>query len=152
MVVSGTDLPDNFCVRTCMFVCGFALSGIRPCMRVCQTLRFRNNQLNKASCGPHSGGSPADVGLRPGNIIVPNSCRILNINYHLKCTEASSGNTSAARKALVCSWPSRQMSVVSLWESELARLSSSTKRQLCCSLSMYRWTQSAASSVLRNII
>ena len=27
----------------------------QPCMPVCQTLRFRNYQLNKASGGPHRG-------------------------------------------------------------------------------------------------
>ena len=47
------------CAYVCpaFLVCGSVLSENRPCMWVCQTLRFRSNQLNKASGGPHSGSS-----------------------------------------------------------------------------------------------
>ena len=79
MVVSGSDFPANFCGRICMsripcwrllHILYQYLSGNRPCMRVCQTFRSGNYQLNKASGNPHTGVSPAGIGLRPGNILV----------------------------------------------------------------------------------
>ena len=73
VVVSGTDFPANFCLRVCVcpafLVCGTYLSGNRPCMRVCQTFRYRNNQLNTVG-----GFSQLDaVGLRPAWISVSGS-------------------------------------------------------------------------------
>ena len=72
VIVSGTDLPlISVCVNVCpAFLVGdYYLSGNGPCMRVCKNVRSGNNQLNKASGGPHTGGSPDGVGLRPRNIL-----------------------------------------------------------------------------------
>ena len=74
VVVSGTDLPANFSLRICM-------SPI-PCLRLCPirkqakpavltNLEFlKQYRLNKVSGGSHTWGSPARIGLRPGNILV----------------------------------------------------------------------------------
>ena len=56
-VLIGQQISVWVNVCPAFLACGSSLSGNRPCIRVCQTLRFSNNQLNKASGGPHSRGS-----------------------------------------------------------------------------------------------
>ena len=106
--------PISVCVNVCpaFLVCGSSLSGNRPCMRVCQTLRFSNNQLNKASGGPHSRGSPAGIGLRPGNISVSGS--------ELRWCNCFRWSTLRGSTAGVCLWPGNILGPITchrpLWE------------------------------------